>query len=77
MTEPLIGKVQEDEYKPHDNYDYETHTVNHMDHFVFKRGNEAIEVGLAHPHVEELRESSPRFNDETAVSYTHLRAHET
>ena len=65
MTNPLEGKVTEREYSPHDNYDYEIHETNTHDHFIFRRGNETIQIGLAHPHHEELQESDPKWNTET------------
>ena len=60
----LVGKVSEKPLDVHNNYNYDNKSVGTADHLVFKRGNESVSVGLSHPHVEELKESDPRWNEE-------------
>ena len=66
MTKPrkLKGKVTKNYLDVHDNYDYEHKEVTDADHFVFKRGKEAVSVTLSHPHIPKLQESDPNYNAE-------------
>ena len=69
MTNPLEGKLSQQQFNPHDNYDYDNRSVRDNDHFVFRRGNEAVHVTLAHPHIEELQESNPRHGAEITFGH--------
>ena len=69
MADKLRGKVYQKKLDIHDNYDYEHKEVADSDHFVFKRGDEAVTVALSHPHVEELQESSQ--NPHTQGEWVH------
>jgi hypothetical protein len=66
MTKPrkLKGKVIANPLDVHNNYNAEHKEVTDADHFVFKRGKEAVTVVLSHPHVPELQESDPKYNQE-------------
>jgi hypothetical protein len=66
MTKPrkLKGKVIEQPLNVHDNYDVDYKEVTDLDHFVFKRGKEAVTVTLSHPHIPTLQESDPKYNSE-------------
>jgi hypothetical protein len=66
MTKPrkLKGKVIEQPLNVHDNYNYDHQEVRDSDHFVFKRGKEAVSVRLSHPSIPELQESDPKYNAE-------------
>jgi hypothetical protein len=66
MTKPrkLKGKVDEQILNVHHNYNHDYNEVRDSDHFVFKRGKEAVSVRLSHPHVPELQESDPQHNAE-------------
>ena len=48
MTNPLEGRLSQKQFNPHENYDYDNREVRDTDHFVFKRGKEAVQIGRAH-----------------------------
>ena len=60
----LKGKVIEQPLDVHGNYNHDYKEVTDSDHFVFKRGKEAVSVRLSHPSMPELQESDPRHNAE-------------